>query len=245
MAYRIANKVRETTSTTGTGDLTPTGAVLKHKAFTSIAGLVSGDSFHYTAEAANGQWETGFGIWLTGPNRVWRNTVIDGSSGAGVTVNFTQAPEVFVTVPAEDLVTRALASSRFRSGSNQVIASGFNVKVELDGQEFETNVVGEPVYVTGGGANWKWTAGVAGHFTVDARMEAATTFAGDSWLTVFVNGAEVRRGPIGTDAKSLSISTGILVPAGNEFDLRLFTTTGGSILAGAARSWAQVYWRRR
>lgn len=243
MAYRIANRRRETTSSTGTGDLTLAGAVPGHATIASIPGIAGSDSLHYCAVAANGQWEVGLGYFMTAPNRIWRNTVIDGSSGLGITVNFTQAPEVFVTSLAEDLVTRSLQSSRFRDVSNQVIGAGLNVAIQFNGQgDYDLTTNGEYAYNT---ANWRWDTLSTGFYDVLARVEAATTFAGDSYLVAFQNGVEKHRGPVVTDGKTLSLACRLKVPANQHFDVRLFTTTGGSVAFGAAKSWAQAFWVSR
>src|SRR5262245_25793909 len=98
MAFAYFDRVKETTTTTGTGVLTLAGAVSGFQAFS--AKYANGDTLHYVIfHAATGAWEVGYGTWLTG-NQLQRTTVLD-SSNAGSAVNLAVgSKEVFVTVPA-------------------------------------------------------------------------------------------------------------------------------------------------
>ena len=59
MALVLKDRVKETTTTTGTGTVTLAGAVTGYQAFSAIG---DGNTTHYVIEDANGTgWEVGIG----------------------------------------------------------------------------------------------------------------------------------------------------------------------------------------
>ena len=96
MTFVVADRVRETTSTTGTGPVTLAGAVLGHRAFSAVC--ANGDTVDYCI-AAGSEWEVGTGTWATGGSLA-RTTVL-ASSNAGAAVSFSAgSKDVFCTLPA-------------------------------------------------------------------------------------------------------------------------------------------------
>lgn len=80
---KYADRVKETTATTGTGTLTLAGAVVGFRTFMSA--LVDGDLVPYVLEAANGtDWETGIGTYSAG---TLARTVISASSNSNNALN--------------------------------------------------------------------------------------------------------------------------------------------------------------
>lgn len=94
MAYVLADRVKETTTSTGTGNLTLAGAVAGFRAFSSV--MSSGDCFTYAVVNSTGtQWEVGLGT-LSGSNVLVRGTLF--SSSTGSTINFSAgSKDVFIT----------------------------------------------------------------------------------------------------------------------------------------------------
>lgn len=96
MALVLKDRVRETSTTTGTGILTLAGAVAGFQSFSAIG---TGNTTYYTIVAST-DWEVGIGTW-TSPNQLSRNTVL-ASTNAGALVNFgAGSKDVFLTFPAE------------------------------------------------------------------------------------------------------------------------------------------------
>lgn len=102
------DRVRETSTTTGTSDFTLAGAVTGFATCNAAHGTQVG--FLYCIEAVDGsgvptgQWETGWG-YLSGSTTLVRAKVDDGSSGAGVAVNFSAGSKiVFTTYTAKRAV---------------------------------------------------------------------------------------------------------------------------------------------
>lgn len=85
MAHVAGDRVKETTTTTGTGAITLAGAASGFRAFSAIA--TNGDTVYYCiAHQSAAEWETGLGTWGTG-GTLTRTTVIASSNG-GAAVNF-------------------------------------------------------------------------------------------------------------------------------------------------------------
>jgi hypothetical protein len=128
MGHFIGDRIRETSSTTGTGNFTSTGAV---SGFDTLASLLAsnGDTTWYGA--VNGaEWEVGLLTRLSSTS--FARTTIYQSSNSDAAVSFTAGPEIFVTVPAKFIVTNDVMGPAFRayvgttltgwpSGSYQVI----------------------------------------------------------------------------------------------------------------------------
>lgn len=103
MAFVLADRVRETTTSTGTGAVTLGGAYTGFQTFALAIG--SGNNTYYTiANVVTGEWEVGIGTYSSGPNSLSRDTVL-ASSNSGSLVSFTSgSKDVFVTQPAERAV---------------------------------------------------------------------------------------------------------------------------------------------
>jgi len=123
MSFVIADRVRETTLTTGTGTVTLAGAYTGFQTFS--AGIGSGNSTYYAiANVAAGQWEVGIGTYTSGANTLSRTTVL-ASSNAGSLVNFTNTPnDVFVTQPAERALYVSSGGTGLTSGVAAFTANG-------------------------------------------------------------------------------------------------------------------------
>ena len=92
------DRVKDTTTTTGTGSVTLSGtAPVSYQAFATAFNV--GDPFIYAiVDNTGGQWETGTG-YLSASTTMVRDSVFDGSSGVGTLVNFNAGTkDVFVTV---------------------------------------------------------------------------------------------------------------------------------------------------
>jgi hypothetical protein len=99
MAFVLADRVKETTTTTGTGTVTLLGASTGFQSFSAIGNT---NTTYYTIVAQTGtEWEVGIGTYTSSGTTLARTTVIS-SSNAGALVNFSAGTkDVFVTYPAE------------------------------------------------------------------------------------------------------------------------------------------------
>jgi hypothetical protein len=102
MALVLKDRVKETSTTAGTGTLTLDGAVT---GFQSFAAVGNGNTTYYAiADNATGAWEVGIGTYTSSGTTLSRTTVLSSSNG-GSLVSFTSNPkDVFVTYPSEKSV---------------------------------------------------------------------------------------------------------------------------------------------
>ena len=98
MALVVKDRVRETTSTTGTGTLTLAGAAAGFQSFSSA--LSDGDTTYYAiSEGSTGEWEVGIGTFTASGTTLSRDTVLS-SSNSGSKISLTDVADVFITQPA-------------------------------------------------------------------------------------------------------------------------------------------------
>ena len=98
------DRVKETSTTTGTGDFTLGGAVSQFKSFSSRFATgtpLSADPLYYAIVGQSGtEWEVGRG-YLSGSSTLVRSVVF-GSSNSDALVNFSAGTkDVFNTIPGE------------------------------------------------------------------------------------------------------------------------------------------------
>jgi hypothetical protein len=101
MALVIANRVKETTTTAGTGTVTLLGA---STGFQSFAAIGNANTTYYTiASQAGNEWEVGIGTYTSSGTTLARTTVLSNSSGTQPSaLNFSAGTkDVFVTYPSE------------------------------------------------------------------------------------------------------------------------------------------------
>ncbi len=97
---RVRNRAAETTTSTGTGDLTLAGTITGYQ---SLSVIGAGNVFTYltTEYPAAINWEIGIGTYATGPARLQRTTVLASSNG-GAAVNWGAGTKlVRCALPAE------------------------------------------------------------------------------------------------------------------------------------------------
>ena len=99
MAFVLADRVKETTTTAGTGTVTLLGASTGYQSFAAIG---DANTTYYTIAGQTGsEWEVGIGTYASSGTTLARTAVIS-SSNSGSLVNFSAGTkDVFVTYPAE------------------------------------------------------------------------------------------------------------------------------------------------
>jgi hypothetical protein len=130
MTIIVKDRVKETTTTTGTGTITLAGAVSGFQAFSVIG---DGNETFYTI-AGGGEFEVGIGTYTSSGTTLSRDTVLD-SSNSGSLVDFAAGTkDVFVTYPAERTITGggggigALVVNATTVTQNYTIATGTNAQ---------------------------------------------------------------------------------------------------------------------
>lgn len=141
MAFVIADRVRETTTTTGTGAVTLGGAYTGFQAFSAAIG--NGNSTYYTISSlVTGQWEVGIGTYTSSTNTLSRDTILASSNSGSVVTLSAGSKDVFVTQPAERAV--------YVTGTDVIAANNASVKTTYGGTGLTTYTAGDlPYYATG------------------------------------------------------------------------------------------------
>jgi len=99
MAFVIADRVRETTSTAGTGSLTLGGPYSGFQGFSVIG---DGNNTYYAVSDPNtGDWEVGLGTYTASGNVLSRDTVLASSNSGNLVVFPAGTKDVICTQPAE------------------------------------------------------------------------------------------------------------------------------------------------
>lgn len=109
MALVLADRVQDTTTTTGTGNVTLSGSPpAGYQSFASAVG--NGNTTYYTINGGS-EWEVGIGTYIAASTALSRDTVLS-SSNNGNLVNFSAGTKVvFVTYPAEKSVNKDAAGN--------------------------------------------------------------------------------------------------------------------------------------
>jgi hypothetical protein len=109
MALVLKDRVKETTTTTGTGTVTLGGAAAGFQSFVVIGD--GNQTFYAIVDATSGAWEVGVGTYTSSGTTLSRTTVVS-SSNAGSLVNFgAGTKDVFVTYPSSRAVYLDAAGS--------------------------------------------------------------------------------------------------------------------------------------
>jgi hypothetical protein len=131
MALVVKDRVKSSTTTTGTGTITLGAAAIGFQAFSVIG---DGNTTYYTiVDTVNGTWEVGIGTYTSSGTTLSRDTVLE-SSNSGSLVNFAAgSKDVFVAYPAERAViggmgyienSATISQSSTINAGNNAISSG-------------------------------------------------------------------------------------------------------------------------
>ena len=192
MALVLADRVQETTTTTGTGSVTLDGAVTGYQTFAVIG---NGNTTFYTiADQGGANWEVGIGTYSTTGPTLARTTVL-ASSNSGSLVDFTSGTKtVFVTYPSEKSVN--LDSSGNVSPLGTVASGTWNataITTTYGGTGLTSYTAGDLPYYSTGTALSKLGIGTNGYILTSngtAPTWAANTAAtaDDAYFLSFMMG---------------------------------------------------------
>jgi len=96
MALVVKDRIKESTTTTGTGTITLGGSA---DGFQSFSAVGDGNTTYY-AVISGSDWEVGLGTYTASGTTLSRDTILE-SSNAGSAISLTGTSDVFVTYPAE------------------------------------------------------------------------------------------------------------------------------------------------
>ena len=103
MAFVLKDRVKETTTTTGTGTITLAGAVTGYQSFSAIGN--ANTTYYCIAGQTTSEWEVGVGTYTSSGTTLSRDSVL-ASSNSGSKVTFSAGTkDVFVVYPAGRAIT--------------------------------------------------------------------------------------------------------------------------------------------
>lgn len=125
MAFVIADRVQETSTSTGTGTIVLSGAVTGYQTFAAIGN--TNNTYYTIADQSGSNWEVGIGTYYSGNVSLTRDTVLASSNSSSL-VNFGVGTKaVFVTYPAEKAIysnTSNITTITNFASSNVLITGG-------------------------------------------------------------------------------------------------------------------------
>ena len=137
MALVIADRVKETTTTSGTSDFVLAGAVTGFSTFSSV--LSNSDTTYYVCVDGS-NFEVGLGTFVSGTTTLQRTTVL-ASTNSNNKVSFSSsAKEVFITYPADKAVfidgtgdISVTGNINFGDDDRAVFGAGSDLQIYHDG----------------------------------------------------------------------------------------------------------------
>ena len=172
MALVLADRVRETTVTAGTGTVTLGGAYAGFQPFSVIG---NGNTTYYAIiDSAAGAWEVGIGTYTSSGNTLSRTTVLS-SSNSGSLVTFSgSSKDVILTQPSE----------------RTVYVDGADVVAENNAKVPNTLLANSSVTINGTsvalGASATVSANTQNALTIGTGL-SGTSFNGSSAVTIAID----------------------------------------------------------
>ena len=140
MALVINDRVKETSTTTGTGTFNLAGAETGYESF--VSGVGTTNTTYYAIELnAAGEWEVGIGTVTSGsPDTLSRDRIIS-SSNSDAAVTFSSGTKnVFCTLPAKKTISPVMDATTFVVTHASIIT---------EDQTLDSGVLAGPVSITG------------------------------------------------------------------------------------------------
>ena len=205
MALVLKDRVRESSSTSGTGTITLAGAAT---GFDSFASIGDGNTTYYAIiDTIAGEWEVGLGTYTASGTTLSRDTVLE-SSNSDTLVNFAaNTKDVICTYPADKSVFLSADGSLSLPGA--LSATGAVTGSNLNVSNWDTaygwgdhSTVGyltsytetDPVYTastwyttTNNASNWDTAYGWGDHASAGYYSASGGTISGDVTVTGTLN----------------------------------------------------------
>jgi len=140
MALVINDRVKETSTTTGTGTIDLAGAETGYESF--VSGVGTTNTTYYAIELNSaGEWEVGIGtVTDAATDTLSRDTIISSSNGDAA-VNFSAGTKnVFCTLPAKKTISPVMDATTFVVTHSSTIS---------EDQTLDSGVLAGPVTITG------------------------------------------------------------------------------------------------
>jgi hypothetical protein len=225
MAFVVADRVKETSTTTGTGAMALAGAVTGFQSFASGVGN-SNTTYYAISNQATTEWEVGFGTLDSTSANLARTTVLASSNGGSLVAFTAGTKEVFVTQPATRTLVQASSGDTadgvlFYTGSGVATATS---ALTFNGTNFATTGSATAGSFTTAGTSTAGSFSTAGTSTAASFIPTSSTaptngvylpaantvgFATNSTGVVYINASGNLLVGTATDGKRLTVSDSI------------------------------------
>jgi hypothetical protein len=234
MALVLADRVKETTTTTGTGTVTLLGASTGYQSFAAIG---NANTTYYTiAGQTTSEWEVGIGTYTSSGTTLSRDTVL-ASSNSGSLVTFSAGTkDVFVTYPAGRSV---YANGTVLTASNSSILPATSGGTGLSSPGTAGNVL------TSNGSAWTSSAPSGSaytrtSFTATAGQTAFTVTYAVGYLQVYVNGVLLATSDY-TATSGTGFTLGVACSVGDIVEALVITTSVVGVTTGKSIAMALIF----
>lgn len=175
----VADRVAETTTTTGTGTVTLAGAKTGYRAFTSA--FSTGAKVYYCI-TDNTDWEVGIGTFTTVGTTLSRDSIF-ASSNAGAAVNWGAGTrDVFCTAPMQSIVGAPRLQAK--TGAYTVVASDNGSIINCTSGTFTVSLTAAAT-LGSGFTCWVWNTSNTSTDVVTIDPNASETIDGRSTLVLY------------------------------------------------------------
>lgn len=215
MAYKVADRVKETSTTTGTGTYTLAGAV-DASYVTFSAGIGDGHTCTYVAFDSSG-YETGIGTIGGGGTTLARTTVRRSSNG-NAAVDWAAGTRTLFVDTTRDGYMYPLRRCAVKLTSDQTISNDSQQAITWDAEESD-------VFAWHAASDDEITVDVTGLYDINLNLNFVTNGTGIRGGMIAVNGTEV--------ARQFGAASGSLV-AGLSLKLDKYPLTAGDVVRGDA-----------
>lgn len=238
MALVYADRVKETSTTTGTGTYDLAGAATGFQGF--VAGIGSTNTCYYCATDGT-DWEVGLGTVTDAATDTLARTIILASTNANAAVNWAAGTrDVFVTIPGSQMVSPSIPSTITipNTGLHLLDTNASHDLIIAPGSDLTAD---RTLTVTTGDANRTLT--LSGDTTLSGGTHSGTNtgdqtslgaITGGNWKVLYTNGSgvftELALGAANTVLTSAGASSAptFSTPSGGMTLLATLTTTSGT-----------------
>lgn len=148
MPLVVKDRVKETTTTTGTGTVTLLGAATGYQSFSAIG---NGNTTYYTISSNGGsEWEVGIGTYTSAGTTLSRDTVLSSSNGGSLVSFSAGTKDVYVVYPASKATYQDAGQNVIGGTSGAIYACAKTISVNTTIPTNFNGLTAGPVTVSSG-----------------------------------------------------------------------------------------------